>query len=448
MAFEVPAATGLALGSLVVVRPEPSVEGSDDLLRAGNVRGTPRLGEPFASAEGDTVGAFVSLHPGESSEPPELTLEVSRNGDVVSRAVADLPGPDTSGRVTHLVQLPAEAFAPGRYVLRARARQGTEEATAATSFRVVAPEASMAPAGDKERMAVPVNVPADATPILEAAARYLVEFQEKFQDLVAEESYRQWAGSEIRTLRSDVVFVTLDRSVPWVTLRDVFEVDGQEVRDREERLQELFLERDASTLERADAILRESARFNLGPAYRTINAPTFSLVMLLPEHRGRFTWERKGSREFHGRTGVELRAVESRRPTLVRDTTGADVPAEVQFWIEPGTGRVLSASVHYLFPVESNRQRGAASEQPSAWVDTHYRPEPSLALWVPDSMYERYENVTGQSLWSGKSFEIIEARARYSEYRRFEVETSEGDARVGESEATRSSERRSRQTPP
>jgi len=253
---------------------------------------------------------------------------------------------------------------------------------------------------------------------------------------VAEESYRQWAGSDIRTVRSDVVFVTLSGSVPWVTFRDAYEVDGQKVRDREARLEALFRDPDASAIERANAILQESARFNLGPAYRTVNSPTFALVMLLPQHRGQFRWERKGTRELDGRRAVELRAVETGRPTIVHDTRGEEVPTEVQFWVEAETGRVLRTNVKYLFRPwggPSRRSDGfsaSAGERPAAWVDTHYRPEPSLGLWVPDTMYERYENMVGQNLWSGRVFDLIEARARYTDYRRFEVETSEANARV------------------
>ena len=67
-----------------------------------------------------------------------------------------------------------------------------------------------------------------------------------------------------------------------MTFRDVYEVNGQKVRDRDARLEALFMNPDDSILGRAEAIRRESARFNLGPAYRDINVPTLALVMLHP----------------------------------------------------------------------------------------------------------------------------------------------------------------------
>jgi VWFA-related protein len=410
--FEVPDQAGLTLGSLTVVRPEPLPEGADDLLRFGDIRGMPRLGEAVEAREGEVVGVFLTLRPGDGPARPRLTLEVSRDGQVVSRSEPELPPPEAAGRIAYLGQLPAREFSAGRYVVHATARQGSEEVTTATSFRVVEAVTAAPP----ELPPAP-DVPVDVAPVLEAAGRYLVEFQERFRNIVAEETYRQWADSDrqirkMRTLRSDIVFVTVPGDVPWITFRDVYEVDGQEVRDREARLETLFSNPDASTLDRANAILHESARFNLGPTYRTVNAPTLALVMLLPQHQGRFRWKRKGTRRYSGREGVELRAVEVGRPTLVHQLDGQDVPATARFWIEPGSGRALRTEAHYEVP----RGEGAVFDA-ECWINTQYRPEPALAVWVPDNMYERC---------------AIEARARYSNYRRFQVETAEEGARVAE----------------
>ena len=201
-----------------------------------------------------------------------------------------------------------------------------------------------------------------------------------------------------------------------MTFRDVYEVNGQEVRDRDARLEELFMNPDRSTLERAEAIRQESARFNLGPTYRDVNVPTLALVMLHPQHQGRFRWERKGTREFFGRTAIELRGVETESPSLVRELDGSDVTAEVRFWIEEETGRVLRTEASYRLV----RRKGRPSAR--CWINTQYRPESTLALWVPEEMYERYEHERRGH---------VEARARYTNLRRFQVETSEEGARLG-----------------
>ncbi|MCG6926002.1 MAG: VWA domain-containing protein [Acidobacteria bacterium] len=139
-AFEIPVDGGLDLGSLILVRPQPVAADvvDADPLRVGDVRGVPRLGDPVVLGRDPVVAVFLSLHPDENPEPPRLTLEISQRGQVVGRATPDLPEPDASGRVAYLGEFPADRFAPGRYVIRAVARQGTEESTTATSFRVVA----------------------------------------------------------------------------------------------------------------------------------------------------------------------------------------------------------------------------------------------------------------------------------------------------------------------
>jgi hypothetical protein len=142
---------------------------------------------------------------------------------------------------------------------------------------------------------------------------------------------------------------------------------------------------------------------------------TLALVMLHPENQSHFQWERKGSRNFSGHTGVELDGTEVVSPTLVRQLDGDDVTARLRVWIEEKTGRVLRTEARYRIV----GRRGQPSA--SSVVNTQYRPEPSLALWVPEEMYERCEQSYGSP---------VEARARYSNHRRFQVETSEERARL------------------
>jgi len=191
------------------------------------------------------------------------------------------------------------------------------------------------------------------------------------------------------------------------------------VRDRDARLEALFRNPDASAWERAEAIRQESARYNLGGFYRTINVPTLALVTLHPGFQARFEWERKGTREIHAHTGVELRGVEVGRPTLVRDVDGSDVVSDLRAWVEPETGRVLRTEVHYrLFGPDADAD---------AWVETQYRPEPSLATWVPEVMEEEYDWRFGMT---------VSGRAEYTNHRRFRVETAEEGARLAGEDAT------------
>ncbi len=340
-----------------------------------------------------------------------------RDGQVVGRATPELPRADANGRIAYLGELPADRFPPGRYELWAVAQQGAAEARQATSFEVVAASA----AGPVRKP----EAPPDVLALLEKAGRYVVDFQESFRWIVAEETCRQWAGRRVRTLRSDLVFVTLPGEMPFTTFRDVYEVDGQEVRNHEGRLVALLARPEQTSMERALALGRESARYNLGPVYRTVNVPTLALAFLHPRNQWRFRWEKKGRRSFFGHEGIELQAEEGERPTLVRALDDADVPAKARFWVEPGTGRVLRTETEF------HSRESPLRPDTIGWVDTQYRPEPKLGLWVPDEMDERHENVTG----GDADFDgVIRATAHYVNHRRFEVDVSEGQARLPEPE--------------
>ena len=261
--------------------------------------------------------------------------------------------------------------------------------------------------------------------LLDRGGAYVARYAETFQDVVAEEYYRQWWQDPrsnalvARTLRSDMVFVVIPGPLPWTTFRDVYEVDGNVVRDREARLERLFIESPRSATEQAAAILRESARHNVGPqfaqdGYRTINVPTLCLLFLQPENQDRLTFERKGTRSFDGQETIEVRFVEESSPTLIRDSWQNDVPARGRFWIEPSQGIVLRTEVEYDLEPETRERRQLA------FVATRYRREPGLDIFVPSEMKEWYKLPSGR----------IEGTARYSNYRRFRVTTEETDPRT------------------
>src|SRR5262249_50666248 len=78
----------------------------------------------------------------------------------------------------------------------------------------------------------------------------------------------------------------------WMQFRDVFEVDGRGLRDRNDRLAKLFLQPSKSTAEQAEKIVRETPRYNIGDIERTINLPL--LAMTVPHRRMKA--------HFHART--------------------------------------------------------------------------------------------------------------------------------------------------
>jgi hypothetical protein len=263
--------------------------------------------------------------------------------------------------------------------------------------------------------AVPTTATA-LTTILERAGQYVSAYEQTFKNLVAEEEYDQRGrtrrGNGRRSLRSDLVFVTTPGAIPWTSFRDVYHVDGKKVREREARLEKLFLQGTSSAVENAEAIRTESSRYNIGSAIRNVNVPTLALLFLDPRNQYRFRFERKGERWFSGTPGAEVTFTEVVEPSLVSDGHD-DLPGEGRFWIDTNRGTILRSEVTYRF--KPNRAY--------ARISVEYRPEPGLNIWVPAEMKERYADVPGA--WAPVFGSATEGTARYSNYRRFQVSTEE-----------------------
>lgn len=426
--FEVqPTGGGLSLGSIVQLERASPKDGTDagDPLSVGEVSLVPRL-RAFTAGSSAELPIFVPVYPARDAGPVELSVELRRDGQVVAEATPELPQPEPSGRIPWIGAIPAGGLRPGEYEITVTARQAEVTALARTLLSVV---------GGRETGARPAKAtkPPDAAlaALLERAGRYVVEYEDRFRNLVAEERYTQKAfgtgqgftatetapvrlsdGSQLQTTRADLVFVHLVGDVPWGVFRDVFEVNGNKVRDRDERLQKLFQAPSPSAIAQAGRILRESARYNIGPR-RTVNVPTMALLFLHPKNQHRFAFEMGGRRRFGEFEGVEVAFVEQDRPTLTSDLAGGSVPVSGRFWIDATRGGVLRSETRYHF--EPDRATGS--------IATEYRAEPQLGLWVPVEMTERYEDKPGT--WKPVFRDPAEATARYSNYRQFTVSTDE-----------------------
>jgi len=101
--------------------------------------------------------------------------------------------------------------------------------------------------------------------LIPKATVYSHQFIERFSNVVAEERYEQQitVPHRKRMLLSDFLLVRYPGDPLWQTFRDVAEVDGKPVRDRQDRMMKLFLEPSSSALRRASELGRASARHNL-----------------------------------------------------------------------------------------------------------------------------------------------------------------------------------------
>ena len=260
--------------------------------------------------------------------------------------------------------------------------------------------------------------------VLERAATYVVEFQRRLSGVVAEEHYvqnvryplgnsRMNMSTTHRELQSDLLLVKPAGVDRWLQFRDVFQVDGKEVRDRNERLMQLFVRPSSSSAAQAERILTESARYNIGNLQRTVNAPVLALVILDPGNQSRFTFKRTTHGDpLLGRGTarppdsvwvVEYQEVE--KETLIRTTNGRDLPSRGRFWIEPSTGQVAASELI----AEDAIIKGT--------VDVEYQIEPAVGLLVPVEMRERYEIRRDGSR--------VDGTATYGRFRQFQVKVDE-----------------------
>jgi VWFA-related protein len=134
-----PAKPAVGLSSLALVRrTEPVPAGaldSPDPLRVGETRIVPWVGEPVFRA-GDTISLYLVAFARADGPATGLSLEFSRDGEVVGRSTAALPAPDREGRIPYVAGIPSQNLAPGRYELSAVVQQGDAAARELTFFVV------------------------------------------------------------------------------------------------------------------------------------------------------------------------------------------------------------------------------------------------------------------------------------------------------------------------
>jgi len=279
--------------------------------------------------------------------------------------------------------------------------------------------------------ALVAHAAAQPPPALEAvlarAGAYVVDLQRQLSGIVAEEHYVQdvrasgvgqmtrsgLPSERHRELKSDLLLVRPVGADRWVQFRDVFEVDGRPVRDRNQRLMTLFVTPSSTTANQAEQIANESSRYNIGNLQRTVNLPVLALAILEPRQQSRFVFkriEKGGTAPVRSAVAaattvwvIGYREVESQ--TMIRTTNLRDMPARGRFWIEPDTGQVLASELI----AEDLALTGV--------VTVGYEREPTLNVMVPIQMKERYDLRRGPSPVTGE--------ANYGSFRQFQVKVDE-----------------------
>jgi len=261
--------------------------------------------------------------------------------------------------------------------------------------------------------------PPDSRTLMTSVCRYVEEYERQLSVVVGEEDYTQLvfepstpnarlpnSPREVlrrrRRLLSDFALLQLPTDEnQWIGVRDVFQVDGRPVPDRTGRLSALLKLPFGAATDQWRALQEESSRFNIGDVRRTLNVPTFVLRLLRCDHQARFAFDQ--ARVENGSAVVDYREV--KRPTVVRDEKGEDEPIRGFFHANPATGIVTATRLIV----------GLARSDVRAQIDVRFAMDPKLRLLVPDEMREEYWVPSGQR---------VEGIARYSQFKRFEVDAS------------------------
>jgi len=202
----------------------------------------------------------------------------------------------------------------------------------------------------------------------------------------------------VRRLRASFLFLRTPSDGAWIGFRDVTHVNGRRVAPGRRAALDAPGEPPHARWQRLSAA---SARFNLGTTARTINAPSFALVVLQAQNHARFSFASTNEPRRRG-TRCLLTFQETARPTIVRGTAGAALPSSGSFLIDPTTGRVEQSTF-----VVGGDAAGVGSTS-----TVTYQRDRKLGLWLPDEMREEYTT---------PGVERVTGMARYSRYRRADV---------------------------
>lgn len=263
----------------------------------------------------------------------------------------------------------------------------------------------------------PAAHPPSLDEVLKRAATYVAAFRNQLSGIVAEEVYRQDVANTgrltnpllvnpRRRLKSALLLIKPGGSDRYVELRDVFEVDDAPLHDRQGRLESLLRDRSASAGAQIQAIIAESARYNIGKITRNVNTPLMTLQFLDADHQSRFqfkhvdqskpvfTDERDQAANDAPvfRVATEMWTIEYRergRNTIIRTPTAGRMPAQGRFWLDPANGSIVISELIV--------DGGGVI----ATITVSYQSDPLMGFLVPIEMRESYvghgERITGHA---------------------------------------------------
>jgi hypothetical protein len=263
--------------------------------------------------------------------------------------------------------------------------------------------------------------PTSAEAVVEAAARYLKQYQQELTAVLADERYRQQIINQaprvdtmprVRTLESEVFFMFVP-GADWMAIRDVVTQNGRALKDRP-NLQEAL--KTLPTAVVASTFKEYNSRFNIGRIIRNFNEPTLSLLLLDDRYRSNLTIERKKVSRDGSDVWVTLAVTEaSDEDTLIHSLAQRPIRSRGEYEVEARTGRIRKAQLTATF------------DSVVVELTTDFALDPRLDILVPTRFVEYYSSKPSNAAVGDprssteQHIEEIRCDSTYTNYRRFEV---------------------------
>lgn len=249
--------------------------------------------------------------------------------------------------------------------------------------------------------------------VMRRVADYVSAYGEKAAIVVGTERYEQETNGDTADARrtratiAEFAIVKVETIRGWLGFRDVIEVDGRRLTDRDDRLVRL-LTSPGDRYDEARRLTAESARFNIGRVVRNFNVPTTVLFYFTRDQQERFRFSAKG---VHADGSWEIAYRETQQPTLIRTPEGKSVPSDGSIWVNPADGTIVRTvlKVGGMGIGAPKGTRGAGT------IDVTYARVAALDMWLPESMLEQFE-IRNRETW-----ETVTGRATYTNYRQFQT---------------------------
>lgn len=248
--------------------------------------------------------------------------------------------------------------------------------------------------------------------VIRNVGAYVDSYGDKASIVVCTEKYEQHAEAsgdapQTRTLTSDFALVYADAIHGWLGFRDVLDVDGQAVGDREDRLARVLMGAEGR-FDEARRLSDESARFNLGNVQRNFNVPTSGLFFFVSANHDRFKF---AARRVAEDGTFEIAFRETGKPALIRTPDDDPVSTSGTIWVRPDDGVIVRTALD----VDARMRRADPPQRGKGRIDVRYQRVDSLGMWLPATMDESFEGT------HGPSWDTVTGHAEYSNYRRFET---------------------------